>query len=81
MRQARAFASFLYDFVVGDDPLIAVAVVAALGLTAALTAAGIAAWWILPVAAVGVLGISVHRAARPRGPDAIASTRTSVGPV
>ena len=64
MRHLRAFSSFLYDFVIGDDPLIAVAVVAALGLTAAVTGAGVAAWWILPVAAVGILGISLHRATR-----------------
>ena len=68
MRHVRAFASFLYDFVVGDDPLIAVAVVAALALTGALTEAGVAAWWILPVAAIGMLGISVHRAARDARP-------------
>ena len=64
MRHVRAFATFLYDFVFGDDPLIAIAVVAALGLTGALTEAGVAAWWLLPLAAIGILGVSLHRATR-----------------
>jgi hydrogenase/urease accessory protein HupE len=66
MRHVRAFAGFLYDFVIGDDPLIAVAVVLALGLTAVLADAGTAAWWIMPLAAVGILGVSLHRATRTR---------------
>ena len=67
MRHVRAFANFLYGFVIGDDPLIAVAVVASLGLTAVLTDAGLAAWWIMPLAAVGILVVSLHRATRSRG--------------
>lgn len=59
MAWARGFASFLYDFVVGDDPAIAVAVVLALGLTSLL-----AAWWVLPPAVIGVLTWSLVRATR-----------------
>jgi hypothetical protein len=58
-------ARFLYDFVIGDDPLIAAAVVAALGLTDYLVRAGVSAWWTLPIAVVAVLSYSVNRAARP----------------
>lgn len=64
MRRLRALGAFLYDFVVGDDPLIAIVVVIALGATALLVDAGIAAWWLLPGAVAGVLGLSLLRAAR-----------------
>ena len=55
-------ARFLYDFVIGDDPLIAAVVVAGLGLTGYLVGEGLSAWWALPVAAVAALSYSVHRA-------------------
>ncbi len=64
MRRLRALGAFLSDFVVGDDPLIAVVVVIALGATALLGDAGVAAWWLLPAAVAGVLGLSLLRAAR-----------------
>ena len=64
MRWLRALGAFLSDFVVGDDPLIAVVVVIALGATALLVDAGVAAWWLLPAAVAGVLGLSLLRAAR-----------------
>jgi hypothetical protein len=65
MRRIRAFGAFLYDFAIGDDPLIAAVVVVTLGLTAALADVGVATWWMLPVAVVSVLGLSLHRATRP----------------
>jgi hypothetical protein len=64
MRQLRDLAGFVYDFVVGDDPLVAAAVVVALGLTAALASLGVSAWWVLPASVVAVLGLSIHRATR-----------------
>ena len=64
MSRLRAFGSFLYDFVIGDDPLIAVVVVVALAVTAALAGAGAAAYWVLPVAVVAVLSFSLARATR-----------------
>ena len=56
------------DFFVGDDWTLAVGVVLALALAAAyeLSRAGVAAWWITPVAVVILLGASVRRAARSR---------------
>jgi hypothetical protein len=60
----RAVGAFLWDFVVGDDPWIAVVVVAGLAVTGALAAAEIAAWWVLPVTALGALVESVLREAR-----------------
>ena len=64
MRHVRALGRFLYDFVIGDDPLIAAAVVIALAITGALSGAGVSAWWVLPLAVAAVLGHSVNRATR-----------------
>jgi hypothetical protein len=59
------FLRFWYDFVVGDDWTVAVGVVIALIVTALLAGGGIAAWWVLPVAVVLLLGLSLRRASRP----------------
>jgi len=53
-----------WEFVVGDDPFTALGVVVALGATAAIGGAGAPAWWVMPVAAVALLGLSLRRAAR-----------------
>jgi hypothetical protein len=66
MRRVDAFLRFLWDFVVGDDWRIAVGVVLALGVTALVADTSVAAWWILPVAVLAVLGLSVWRAASTR---------------
>ncbi len=66
MRRVRAFAQFLWDFVVGDDWRIAVGVVIALGLTAVVAATSVAAWWVLPVAVAALLWLSVWHVARTR---------------
>jgi len=63
----RRVGRFWYDFLIGDDWLAAIGVLAALGLTAALTDAH-NPWWLLPVAVAGVLTMSVRRAARAAGP-------------
>lgn len=64
MNALLTFVRFWYDFVVGDDWTVAVGVVVALGLAALLSRAGIAAWWLLPVATVLLLAGSVWRVAR-----------------
>ena len=64
MTRLKAFGLFWYDFVVGDDWRIAVGLVAALGLTAILVSLSISAWWLLPLAVIGLLAESVLRAAR-----------------
>ena len=64
MSRLRAFVAFLYEFIVGDDPMIAVVVVIALGLAAALAVGGTAVWWVLPLAVASVLAWSVLRASR-----------------
>ena len=62
--RVRAFALFWWDFVVGDDYRIALGVIVALVATALLTRAGIAAWWLLPLAVAAMLTVSVVSAAR-----------------
>jgi hypothetical protein len=62
--RVRAFAAFLWDFVVGDDWRTAVGVVVALGVTAVAAGSGLTAWWIMPAAALGLLAASLWRAAR-----------------
>ncbi len=64
MKQVRGLTRFLYDFVVGDDPLIAIVIVGALAATAGLEDAGVAAWWLLPAAAIAALALSLGRATR-----------------
>jgi hypothetical protein len=63
VRRLRSIGAFWYDFVVGDDWRVAVVVVAALALTAVLVhAAGVNAWWLLPVCVFAALGWSLRRA-------------------
>jgi hypothetical protein len=64
MGRLRALGAFLFDFVIGDDPLIAAVVALTLGLTAALAGGGVSAWWMLPLAVVAVLSFSLQRATR-----------------
>jgi phosphate/sulfate permease len=63
-RALRAFLSFWYDFIVGDDATIAVGVVVALAVTAILARSHVPAWWLLPVAVLVLLGLSLRRASR-----------------
>lgn len=62
MSRIAAFGRFWWDFVVGDDWLTAASIVVAIGVAAALAAAGVAAWWVLPVGVALVLYISLRRA-------------------
>ena len=64
MRYVLAFLRFWYDFIVGDDWTVAVGVVCAIGLTALIASAGIPAWWVMPVAVVAILAMSLERAVR-----------------
>ncbi len=58
------FGRFWWDFVIGDDWLVAVLVAVAIGATAALATTSVAAWWLLPVAVLLVLWLSLRRAIR-----------------
>jgi hypothetical protein len=57
-----AFGRFWWDFVVGDDWVAAAGVVLALAATGAVAAADVAAWWLMPLAVIVVLGVSLRRA-------------------
>jgi hypothetical protein len=45
----------VWDFVVGDDWRLALAAVAAIGLTAVACAVGLAGWWLAPLVALAAL--------------------------
>jgi hypothetical protein len=62
MSYLRGFGRFWWNFVVGDDWLVAVGVGVALGVTYLLTDRGVDAWWFLPVAIALVLAGSLRRA-------------------
>ena len=66
MRLLAAALRSALEFVVGDDWLTAVGVVATLALTAAIAQAGVAAWWVVPVGVLALLVVSIRRAMRPR---------------
>jgi hypothetical protein len=61
---AVGVARFLYRFVVGDDWRVAVAMVLALAATGLLVRDGISAWWLVPVLAIVMTGVSLRRSAR-----------------
>jgi hypothetical protein len=63
VRYVASFGRFWWNFVVGDDWVAAAGVVAAIGLTAALAAGGITVWWVMPLAVLVVLTVSLRRAA------------------
>lgn len=65
----KAFGLFWYDFVVGDDWRVALGVVAALAITYGVVKAGVPAWWVLPLAVVALLTMSLLRATRPARQD------------
>jgi hypothetical protein len=64
MTRARTFGLAVWDFIVGDDWRTAIGVALALALTALVAAAGISAWWVMPLAVFGLLALSIRRAAR-----------------
>jgi hypothetical protein len=64
MTRVRGFCVGVWEFVVGDDWRTALGVVLALALTALLAQTSISAWWVMPVAVLGLLALSIRRAAR-----------------
>jgi hypothetical protein len=54
----------VWDFVVGDDWVTAVGIVAALGVTALIADQSGAAWVVMPLAVLALLALSLRRAAR-----------------
>jgi hypothetical protein len=60
----RSVLQGVLQFVVGDDWRIALGIVIALAVTALVATSALAAWWVLPLAVLAVLGDSLRRAAR-----------------
>ena len=63
LRGLVAFGKFWYGFIIGDDWTVAAAVAAALVVTWLLHTAGVAAWWLPPLAAVAATGTSLRASA------------------
>jgi hypothetical protein len=65
-RYLKAFLLFWYDFIVGDDWVIAAGVIFALAATDRLVRAGLNAWWLMPISVVALLALSLWRLTRPQ---------------
>ena len=66
MSRLAAFGRFWWDFVVGDDWVVAFGLVVALALTGLVAHDDVDAWWLLPLAVVGLLVFSLRRATTDR---------------
>jgi len=66
MSWLRRFASFWWDFVIGDDWRLAIGGAIALGATGFFAHRGAAAWWITPVVVLTLLVATLVRV-KPRG--------------
>ena len=64
MSYLRKFGRFWWTFVVGDNLPLALGAGVTIGVTALLVHRGVNAWWLLPVAILGLLAASVVAAAR-----------------
>jgi len=64
VKRVNGFFLGAWEFVVGDDWRTAIGVVLALALTALLAQAAISDWWVMPLAVLGLLALSIRRAAR-----------------
>jgi hypothetical protein len=60
----RRAAFGVSDIIVGGDWLTAAGVVIALAVTALIAGADLAAWWLIRVAVLALLGLSLARARR-----------------
>jgi hypothetical protein len=61
MARLKAFGAFWYDFVIGDDWVLAAGVVLALAVTALVASVSSTGWWIVPAAIVVLIPLSVWR--------------------
>lgn len=64
MTRVNGVALAVWEFVVGDDWRTALGVILALALTALLASAAVSDWWLMPLAVLGLLALSIRRAAR-----------------
>ncbi len=66
IRRLLTFLTFWYNFVVGDDWLVASGILVALVLTYAVSRTAVPAWWLMPVAVGTLLPVSLLRLTRRR---------------
>jgi hypothetical protein len=72
MSRLRVFGRFWWDFVVGDDWLVAAVVGAGLAITGLLTGLGVDAWWLLPlVVAIALTASLLRETLRRKPPTAV----------
>jgi hypothetical protein len=62
MKWLKTFAAFWYDFIVGDDWSIAVAVVASVVATSVLHHTGLVSWPVVPIVVAIMLTTSIRKA-------------------
>jgi hypothetical protein len=58
------FARFWYDFIVGDDWIVAAGIAVALALTALAAHHDVTSWWLMPTSVTLLLISSIWRGAR-----------------
>jgi hypothetical protein len=63
-KRIQAFAAFWYDFLIGDDWLVAAGVAVSLGLTYWVSQTAVPAWWLMPVFLLLILPVSLWRGTR-----------------
>ena len=68
MKYVAAFGRFWWDFVVGDDWITAAGLVVALAVTALVAHDDVSAWWLMPIAVVVLLVVSIRRTTSRRAP-------------
>lgn len=68
IRFVRSFGAFWWDFIIGDDWTAAVGIVVALAVTWLLAHHHLPAWWLLPVAVLTIIALSLVRARRAARP-------------
>jgi hypothetical protein len=64
MNRVQAPVLGVWDFVVGDDWRTALGVGLALVITALVAETSVAAWWIMPLAVLVLLVLSIRRVAK-----------------
>jgi membrane protein implicated in regulation of membrane protease activity len=67
MKYVKSFLLFWYDFIIGDDWMIAAGVVIALAVSIVLARRDLNAWWVMLVAVVVMLVVSLWRETRRSG--------------
>jgi hypothetical protein len=60
----RSFGRFWWNFIVGDDWIVAAWLALSLALTYVLAHHGVNAWWLLPAAVALILADAMRRATR-----------------